>query len=122
MYSSGHKKLFALTFFLTGTKNLTNNLKTTEPIGKSLRRCIRKDGSITWTIVIKKILIVKTCNHNLIGTLLTRENYQRIQEEIGFPETYEQHMSRLTHGIPNDASRMVKQIMVFINKYVRNSR
>lgn len=49
--------------------------------------------------------------------LLTADNYRRIQEEIGFPETYEQHMSRLTHGIPNDASRMVRQIVVFINKY-----
>lgn len=48
---------------------------------------------------------------------ITKEDYGRMQEQIGYPETYDQHMRRLTQGIPNDASQMVRHIMRFLTDY-----
>lgn len=40
-----------------------------------------------------------------------------MQATIGYPETYEQHMTRLVEGIPHDPRVMVAQIAKFINEY-----
>lgn len=48
---------------------------------------------------------------------ITREDYERMQESVGYSESYEQHMARLTHGIPNDASRIVRHIELFLIEY-----
>jgi hypothetical protein len=48
---------------------------------------------------------------------ITREDYERMQQSVGYTENYLQHMKRLTHGIPNDASRMVRHIMRFLTDY-----
>jgi hypothetical protein len=51
---------------------------------------------------------------------ITREDYERMQQVIpGYiDESYEEHMSRLTQGIPHEVSVMVKQIRAFLEKYV----
>jgi hypothetical protein len=49
---------------------------------------------------------------------ITKENYIVLQEEIGYPESYEDHIKRLVQGIPSDASRMVRQLSLFLDRYI----
>lgn len=51
---------------------------------------------------------------------ITREDYTRIQDAIPefTSETYEEHMARVTQGIPHDVSVMVAHIEAFLSKYV----
>ena len=51
---------------------------------------------------------------------ITREDYDRMQQVVpGYiNETYNEHMARLTQGIPNDVNVMVGHIRTFLAKYV----
>lgn len=51
---------------------------------------------------------------------ITREDYTHIQQAIpGFTsETYEEHMARVTQGIPHDVGVMIGHIRSFLAKYV----
>ena len=51
---------------------------------------------------------------------ITREDYERMQQAIvGYTqETYEQHMTRLTQGIPHDVNVMLRHMRSFLQKYV----
>lgn len=46
------------------------------------------------------------------------DDYAHMQSEIGYLETYEQHMKQLVSGIPHDTRVMVQQIAQFITEYV----
>ncbi len=46
------------------------------------------------------------------------DDYAHMQSEIGYTETYSQHMKRLTDGIPHDTRVMVMHIAQFITQYV----
>jgi len=51
---------------------------------------------------------------------ITREDYERMQQAVpGYiNESYDQHMARLTQGIPHDVNVMIGHIRTFLQKYV----
>ncbi len=49
---------------------------------------------------------------------ITRENYVQMKEIIGYPETYDEHMTTSIEGIPHDSRLMVTHIANFLNQYV----
>lgn len=49
---------------------------------------------------------------------ITPEDYAHMQKEIGYKESYAQHMKQLVQGIPNDSRVMVQCIAQFLAEYV----
>ena len=49
---------------------------------------------------------------------IERDDYARLQELVGYPESYEEHMGALTCGIPHDSRVMVDHIERFLSEYV----
>lgn len=71
----------------------------------------------TWNIA-ERLYKAVWKNYTMQISCMTRDDYVRLQTIIGYPETFDQHMTRLIEGIPNDPRVMVTQMACFLAKYI----